>query len=346
VIMKIFPRKTLLFLFSICLIALLLCLIESIFFLINRSGQDAVFVQSGEYPGHFFQNDDLLGYKPLSNSKLKAKKSFNNTEVYDIVYSFDQYNRRITPVVNNAGRNKPLLFFGCSFMMGEGVSDDQTLPYYLSGQLPDYMPYNYGCIGYGPQEMLAKLKSDSIKYEVKGSNAVLIYIFIDHQINRVIGSYSFIAMWGKNMPYYRIGKNDNLERHSSFIKGRPVLTSLYLYLAKTQLGKYIINHGDLPPITAEHARLTAKIIEESYKEFRGKFNSDNFFVVIYPPGTDKTDMVKSFLIKNGIKVLEYPSEKQFWGNDYNIPHDVHPNKKAYNELSLLVASSLQKYGIK
>ena len=51
-----------------------------------------------------------------------------------------------------------VIFTGCSFVFGEGVNDNQTLPYLYGKQNPAVRCYNYGFPGYGTQQMLAVLQ--------------------------------------------------------------------------------------------------------------------------------------------------------------------------------------------
>jgi hypothetical protein len=51
-----------------------------------------------------------------------------------------------------------------------------------------YRPYNYGGIGYGPQQMLAKLQEGGIQQEVAEHQGVLVYLLIPDHVNRAIGT--------------------------------------------------------------------------------------------------------------------------------------------------------------
>src|SRR5439155_3453419 len=134
------------------------------------------------------------------------------------------YGRRVTPIAGcSSCRTKFLLFFGCSVAFGSGVKDTETVPFYASQFAPAYRAYNYGIPGYGTQQVLARLQSEKIDQEVNEKNGILIYVFIDHHVRRVIGSLDTIR-WGASWPYYTLDASDNLVRKGTFTSGRPFLS--------------------------------------------------------------------------------------------------------------------------
>ena len=156
----------------------------------------------------------ILGYSPEPDNKYHAVMKRNGKKVYDCLYTFDEYIRRITPSSDKNFKTKFALFFGCSFTIGEGVNDDETMPHYFSECMP-YMSYNYGFPGYGPQNMLAKLQDKGIRAEMPERDGILIYTFIDDHICRAIGSMRVYNEWATNLPYY-ILSNGKLTRKGLF----------------------------------------------------------------------------------------------------------------------------------
>jgi hypothetical protein len=81
-------------------------------------------------------------------------------------------------------RNKDklrILILGDSFTFGQGVSDNETYPYYLQQILPDTEVINLGVHGYGHDQMLIYLKEEGIKY--KPDIIILGYIAMDADRN-------------------------------------------------------------------------------------------------------------------------------------------------------------------
>ena len=99
----------------------------------------------GDYTQDFFRPDQQLGYTVRPDAAITSIKKIDDRVVYDVVYSIDEFHRRITPVGQTEDRTRFLLFFGDSFTFGEGVSDNETLPFYVGELAPKYKPYNYRC---------------------------------------------------------------------------------------------------------------------------------------------------------------------------------------------------------
>ena len=77
--------------------------------------------------------------------------------IYDAIYTIGDDGFRVTPLDPTSGDK--IVFYGDSFTFGEGLNNDETLPYYVA-QLTGRPVKNYGFHGYGVQQPLAILKSD------------------------------------------------------------------------------------------------------------------------------------------------------------------------------------------
>ena len=154
-----------------------------------------------------FVRTEPLGYKNPANTGAVEKMSLNGREIFNVTYSTDGYSRRMTPFKNAGRAEKFALFFGCSFAFGQGVQNEETLPSRVGELAPRYRPYNYGVIGYGPQQVLIKLEDPSLRSEIEESEGILVYTYIHDHVYRVIGT---INHHGKERPYYVLDSNGNL----------------------------------------------------------------------------------------------------------------------------------------
>jgi hypothetical protein len=256
------------------------------------------------------------------------------------MYSIDEYSRRITPVRYQNGRHKFLLFLGCSFTYGEGVKDDQTLPYYTTEFSTEYFPYNYGFHGNGPFDILAKLETTDFAKEVKEKNGIVIYTFIDAHIRRTVGSTG-VASWNSRRVYYQLTKDGKLVRKGSFESARPVLTRFYKILSKSRLLKSL--KVEIPPrITDKDVQLTARVIEEMKHQVADKFPKSSFYVVIYP-GSKYSSLLIRYLKEKDIRYLDYSklfAGKKEKGQYVLSQEDKHPNPLAYQTLAKALARDL------
>src|SRR5262249_21411136 len=143
-----YPR-TVCFLIGIALSASLVLSLEGIFYFINHRADKGAGSETGWLPRATWHDrsleqkpaqptpgpaieDELLGYKPPSNAEVFSTKKFDGDLIFNVVYSTDEHNRRITPVKNRKQRNRFILFFGCSMVFGEGVGNEETMPFYVA----------------------------------------------------------------------------------------------------------------------------------------------------------------------------------------------------------------------
>ena len=295
-----------------------------------------------DYPDNYYIQDrqGITKARPSGDYPVAEVRTKTGEKIYEVVYHVDSHGRRITPVPEHSGRTKHLIFFGCSFMYGEGLQENETLPAQLAARLLDYTPYNYGFHGHSPAEMLTKIRSGTLPPEVPEREGDLIYLFMDAHISRAIGSLQIVTSWGKNRPYYRLGPHDEVIRQGDFSTGRPVLQWFYELLAKSRLVRAL--RIDLPPVTTErHLRLVARLIEESFTAYHHQFPNSRAYLVIYPGTRYGTTLGKTLAAK-GITVLDYsglfPDQKP----EYILaPEDRHPNARAWQVLSERLATDLK-----
>ena len=283
----------------------------------------------GTYTQDFFRPDVLLGSRPRAGAVVSSTKKQGHEVIYDVVYTIDSYQRRAIPVDDTAERDRFALFFGGSFVFGEGVNDDQTLPYHLGRLAPTYRPYNYGFSGYGPQQMLAVLQSDQLDNEVAESDGLAIYTFIDAHVERAIGSMYVYNAWGDQMPYYALDWRGNLVRRGNFTTGRPMLSAIYGWLGHSEIAKYFnVNiPGELQDRHYAHA---VRIIAEARDTFQARYGGNQFYVVIYPDEGDYFEDMEAHFKAAGLKVLNYDERMQIEKDpELSLTGDGHPTGKAH-----------------
>ena len=286
--------------------------------------------------------DPLLGFKPPPNAAISETKTLGGRLVYNATYSTDAYSRRLTPIENIEHRSYFMLFFGCSYTFGEGVNDNETMPFYFAQYASKSRPYNYGIPGAGPQEMLAKLQSGQLAAEINEQHGILVYTFIDHHINRAIGTMDVYNSWGWAMPFYTIDANNKLVRKGNFASGRPGLALLYRLMDKSQILKYF--NVTIPPLSHDDSiRITARMIEESRNVFREQFHNGEFYVLLYPGVRRGKEMLKYFQ-QSGVKYLDYSGLMDLAQSSFRIEGDTHPTAKAHRLVAAQLARDLDISG--
>lgn len=133
------------------------------FFLPSQLAPDRTtrFDAGSDYVQQYFTTSGDLGTLARPGVHSSRKRASDGELIYDVRYSIGEDGFRVTP----GGEDRPhhttrINFFGGSFTFGEGLNDDETLPYYVATELPTIAVKNYGFHGYGPHQALAILQSD------------------------------------------------------------------------------------------------------------------------------------------------------------------------------------------
>ena len=148
----------------------------------------------------YFVRDDDLGVVPRKNFTATHVKAVNSVPIYKVTYTINANGLRIAPPYDVRNVRGSVLFFGCSYTMGDGVADNETIPY-MTGLLTHgrYATYNFGFHGYGPQQMLAALESGRVHTIVTVPPHYIIYQAIPYHLERVAG----LMTWFPHAPRYR-----------------------------------------------------------------------------------------------------------------------------------------------
>jgi hypothetical protein len=295
-----------------------------------------------QYPkNYFFYDANGITRGEPGRHEVKATSGRDQHLLYDVVYEIDQKNRRITPFDRAEERKKHMIFFGCSFTYGEGLHANETYPAQMASRALEYRPYNYGFHGHSPAEMLATLESGQLLRDIKEEEGMLIYLYIDAHILRVAGPMSIATTWGKNRPYYVLGKDHAPIRNGDFTTGRPVLSAIYNFLSKSKLLKLL--KIDIPPkMSARDIELTARLIERSAHLYRQQFPKGRFVVALHPDSYQYGTQLKAYLEKFHIETYDYRGLFDASLPQYVIdPEDIHPNALANKELVAQMVKDLK-----
>jgi hypothetical protein len=314
----------------------LLLFIEAIFYTLNLFKpplRPNTTVVSSEV---YVELDEALGYKLKPGLQVTETQTIENNQIYNVVYTIDDKGRRVTPVSRPEDRTHFILFFGGSYTFGAGLNDNETLPAYVGEFAPDYRSYNYGVPGYGTQQVFVKLQSDDLAAEIPQTEGIAIYTFICAHIKRVIGSSDMQNTWGEFMPYYSLDSEGELIRNGNLLSSRPVRAVLFTAVEISQTARYF--NLTLPRINDGHVSLTARMIEEAAKNYKKNFDSDAFYVLLYPPAECAPRLIP-YLDKANIKYLNYATLFTLDDEGLWIP-DGHPTAPAQKIVAEKLATDL------
>lgn len=157
--------------------------------------------------------DDHFGMVPRKNYSATHVKTINAVPIYNVTYTIDKNGLRIAPPYEERNVLGSVLFFGCSFTIGEGVPDHEAMPY-VTGMLSHgrYAIYNFGFHGYGTQQMLAALEGESLNSIVSVPPKYIIYQAIPYHLQRISG----LIGWFPHAPRYRQADNGHIVQQGNF----------------------------------------------------------------------------------------------------------------------------------
>ena len=287
--------------------------------------------------------DEYFGYTLKKCISQWAYKAFSNgEEIYEVVYTTDGFRRRIIGLTN-IDATKHILLFGDSLTFGEGLSDNETLQYFLQKDMSEYVVYNYAVSGYGPQHMLALLETDKLPQEVKERGGVGIYIYFGpYNMRRLIGSAS--TPWIYKSPHYMLDTHQQIIRKGSFLSDRSAITqtySIYWNLLNYSTFLKLINI-DLPiTMSDKNVLLMYKLIEQTKVLYEKQFNG-RFYVFIHPFTYYSREVLEviQLLKTNHIPVLEYTNDVT--SDIYKITGDEHPNGVLNKNISSYFVTELSR----
>ncbi len=275
--------------------------------------------------------DSILGSALARDTTISHAYVINDSLIYKQYYRIDSLGRRINPPTHaDSAYNEFIMVTGCSFAFGYGLPEDQTLSYFLDS-LTGERTYNYAVSGHGTQQTLALLQSRNIRSEVGRSNGLLVHLFIDDHIPRLVGSRRLIKLWAQNYPYYYLD-GDDLIRNGSFWSGRHWLSRFYRAISESAfIGLFDI---DIPwYVSNSHLKLFGAVLEETKAEFLKEFPNGKVLVVI-GPNSRLAARVSSVLSERGIDCLDVSNLLDKEQKQYKIHWtEGHPNGKYYLEVA-------------
>jgi hypothetical protein len=277
-----------------------------------------------------------------------ANATFNGQPVYHQTYHIDSEGGRVTPPA--APGADLYLFLGDSFMFGQGIKDDETLPW-LFAEMGDgkVRTLNLSAPGSAPNHLVRAFEAGLLdRYIGQPVKAVIVWI-IPAQLARTTGDGSWLA----SSPRYEL-VDGKLVHTGSFTEYRLThpIAGLKYYLG--ELFPFIASIGEKQR-QEEQLKLFVAMMARLQQYAREKFNAPLVVVYSWPDeksrGThgdsviDQKELVNVItqMRKLGIELVRVDDLTTGQPNDkIMIPHDGHPTGYT-NEL---IAGELKKRLIK
>ena len=324
-------------------VALSLALLDAFAGLLTPTAHGAGLVRTVE-PRWWPQPHPVLGFRPKPDSTAVANATFNGQPVYHQTYHIDSEGGRVTPKAP-AGADL-YLFLGDSFMFGQGIADNETLPALFAAVNDGKVrTLNLSAPGNAPNHLVRAFEAGLLdRYIGQPVKAVIVWI-IPAQLARTTGDGSWLA----SSPRYELA-DGKLVHTGSFTEHRLThpIAGLKYYLG--ELFPFIASIGEKQR-QEEQLRLFVAMMARVQQYAREKFNAPLVVVYSWPDeksrGThgdsviDQSELVDVItqMRKMGIELVRVddltsnqPIDKLL------IPHDGHPTRYT-NEL---IAAELRK----
>lgn len=291
-----------------------------------------------EYPPQYFQPDDELGGAPQKSAAAHVTKRAGTTVVYDVTYTIGANGLRVAPPVRGAGATSCMLFFGDSFMFGEGLADDQTLPWRV-GVLTDSAArvFNFGFHGFGAQQMLAAFEKNRVDKTVDCRPTHVIYEAIPDHVARAAGYYDFM----RHGPRYelaapRVGRADSVEYKGHFDDDEthrsPVRALIAGALGKSWLYRWLASLSPFPD--DNDLRRYVAIVTTAARVAQARYPGSRFDVLYWDihGGAPMDEKALPALRAAGLNVFDVeqiiPDFRQHAASYALSPYDAHPGARA------------------
>jgi hypothetical protein len=276
------------------------------------------------------QPDSQLGYGPIPGVTVEDKEFHRNRIVYDAVYTIGKNGLRMTPGSNPKGSCK-VVFFGCSFVFGQGLNDNQTVPsYFARAGGGRYSVFNFGFLGYGPHQMLRAIESGRMA-RVAGRPNLVVYEAITDHVRRVAGD----DQWDRYGPRYVLD-GASVHYDGPFHRGpspwKPVM-------ARCATCRFISAHTRWHR-TAHDIALFAAVVARA-RDLVERLYGARFVVVLWDNSGGSREVIDALAVKQ-IAVIRVttiiPQLKQGRTGYVISPLDSHPNAKANRLIGDYLAS--------
>ncbi len=280
----------------------------------------------------------LLGHSLRPNQRERSERYYAGEPIFAVEYSTDARGLRRSPTALPTA-TQSALFFGGSYTFGDGVEDDETLPFRVgvrsAGQL---QVYNFGVSGYGPHQMLAAIEHGLVADRVEATPYFAIYQAVPHHVYRAAGS----TPWGRNGPRYALGEN-GLIFSGRFDAGPAGFEWLRAQLDKSLL--YNAAFGSSRPLAPGDFELFAQIVQQAKEQLAASYPGIEFHVLLWEtPELAASRALRAPLAARGIelhRVAEILGTSERTPPEFMLsPHDPHPNALAHDRIAAYVVDEI------
>lgn len=302
---------------------------------IKDEQNDVYFDRNSDYVTDKYWALSDVGYQAISGVHRVRKFAADGAVLYDVVYTIGDDGFRLSELKHPGSR---INFFGCSFTFGEGLNDDETLPYAVSENMKTVSAKNFGFHAYGPHQALAILQSDR-----DTSGDINFYLTAPWHAPRS----ACVPTWSKGSPKFELRSDGTLARvgrcaeessnvFQKFLSNSNIYSLVLrvadIYKQDKQIELYLRIVEEMSKIShARNQKFIIGFIKERNSFYTGRFNNDEIYQRLSAISDDIIDLTlaekaESLSAKYYINVL-----------------DQHPSAAANRERAVILNSVFRKY---
>jgi len=268
---------------------------------------------------------DANGQKRKYDNRTPNK---DETVIYDSIYTTYPNGFRYTKCNLNSSEN--YIFLGCSFVFGDGLNDEQTLPYYFSKLMNfEKNVLNCGISGHSSNRAISILESDIINNFI-GKNSKTKYIVYSLMYDHINRNFRITSCGVDPKDNYIYINNKWGRVWQPFGQIKIIFAGSYIFnkIVSNIIDKY--NRQYYEEYMIKSLQRIKEITETKYKS--------KFIILAWL--FDINSVFVGKLKKTNLDVIYLP--QYFKSNEYKIKEDCHPNSKANEELAQILMNHINK----
>jgi hypothetical protein len=298
-------------------------------------------VYEGNFPERLHAPHEQLGWAPQAGSVVTQRLSFEEELIYDASYTIGPNGWRISSATNAHTPSRGcVLFFGDSFTFGQGLADDETLPFRVHEKSAQrYRTYNFGVNGYGAHQMLSALQhglvKDTVQCEATQVTDVFYQAITDH-VRRSAGR----SWFERRGPRYVLTPDGDLrpegrfEDHDDYAEEMPLMLKLRMQIYKSVIYQRIVQSTYMRKYSDYVLNLYMEIVHEARRMALADYPGAEFHVLLWDEDNADNRAIRDGLRQRGITVhLMSDILPNYRADDLNEEYriharDAHPNARA------------------
>lgn len=202
--------------------------------------------------------------------------------VRKVKVTIDSLGRRIVIGPKKVPQNRFLAFIGCSFVFGDGLNDDETLPSIISALRSNVSVVNTALPGWGPGQFLLQIRNQKELSDISLNDGFGIYMLIQDHFMRMINAISVVGVWAPHTIALNFLPNGEIRSLGPFNQAFPTQTKIYNFLAQTAFFRFW--KIDYPLISSKVLDQFILVFEEMRHEFKKVTRGKELYIAFHPIG--------------------------------------------------------------